>query len=113
VVADHRPRAVLFAGSDLASAAPRIGRPVFVDFPQVQARSGAGLESWKAGWWEPVEARRAVAVSAATSDDIALLTSWGATAVLVPEGTSESTWILAVGPLADAIEHVVRAPATP
>jgi hypothetical protein len=109
-VADHRPRAVLFAGSHLASAAPTIDRPIFVDFPRVEARSGTGgLEAWKARWWEPVEARRAAAVAAATEEDLALLVSWGATAVLVPDGTSPSTWLLAVAPLAEAVEQAVRA----
>jgi hypothetical protein len=109
-VADHRPRAVFFAASHLASAAPTIDRPVFVDFPRVELRSGTGgLEAWKARWWEPVEARRAAAVSAPTDEDVALLASWGAKAVLVAGGTSTSTWLLAITPLADAVEQVVRA----
>ena len=81
-VADHQPRAVLFVGGHLAAASPTIDRPIFVDFPTLAVR-GTGLEALKARWWEAVEARRAVAVSAASADEVDLLTSWGARAVLV------------------------------
>jgi len=118
VVADHRPLAVLFVGGYLAAAAPTIERPIFVDFPELTVRRrrpsppGAALESAKARWWEPVEARRAVAVSATTPDDVELLASWGARAVLVPDASSPSTWVQASAPLADAIETVVRTQVT-
>ena len=105
-IADHQPRAVLFAGSHLAAASPTIDRPIFVDFPTLAVR-GNGLEALKARWWEAVEARRAVASSAASADDVALLTSWGARAVLVADGSSPAEW----GPLADAVAQVVGASA--
>ncbi|MEA2931562.1 MAG: hypothetical protein QOI56_347, partial [Actinomycetota bacterium] len=106
-VADHRPRAVLFVNGYLAAAAPSIDRPTVVDFHDVEVRRGrslaaagsggrrraraaAALESVKAQWWEPVEARRSAAVSATTADDVALLASWGARAVLVGHGSSAS-----------------------
>jgi hypothetical protein len=107
-VADHQPRAVLFTGGHLAAAAPTIDLPVFVDFPTL-AVHGRGLEALKARWWEAVEARRAAAVTAASADDVALLTSWGARALLVADGSSAAAW----GPLADAVEEVVRVPAGP
>ncbi len=101
---DHRPRAVLFVGSHLAAASPTIELPIFVDMPTLAVR-GKGLEALKARWWEPVEARRAVVVSASSADDVDLLTSWGARAVLVPEGSSSVGW----APLVEAVEQVVRA----
>ena len=85
---------------------PTIDRPIFVDFPTLAVR-GTGLEALKARWWESVEARRAVAVSAASADDVDLLTSWGARAVLVADGSSPAAW----GPLADAVAQVVGASA--
>ncbi len=103
-VADHRPRAVLFVGSHLAAVSPTIALPIFVDFPTLAVR-GTGLEALKARWWEAVEARRAVAVSASSAVDVALLTSWGARAVLVGDGSSPAMW----APLADAVEQVVAA----
>ena len=111
-IADHRPRAVLFLAGYLAAAAPSIEPAIFVDFAELSVRRTAAtvLESVKARWWEPLEARRAVAVSASTPDDVALLASWGARAVLVPDATSASTWEQASAPLTDAVEQVVRAP---
>ncbi len=112
-VTDHRPRAILFAAGFLAAAAPSIDRPVLVDFPRLSVRrlpSQPALESAKARWWEPVEARRAVAASASTPDDVALLLAWGARAVLVPDASSPSEWASATAPLAEAIEQLVRAP---
>ncbi|MEA2973922.1 MAG: hypothetical protein QOG82_2380 [Actinomycetota bacterium] len=106
VVADHQPQAVLFTAGHLAAASPTIDLPIFVDFPTLAVR-GTGLEALKARWWEAVEARRAVAVSAASAESVDLLTSWGARAVLVADGSSPAAW----GPLADAVEQVVRAPA--
>ncbi len=97
-VADHRPRAVLFVGSHLAAAAPAMKVPVFVDFPSLAVR-GTGLEALKARWWEPVEARRAVVASTPSTEDAALLTSWGARAVVVADGSSAA-------PLLDAVETV-------
>ena len=105
-LADHRPRAVLFVGSHLAAASPTIDLPIFVDMPTLAVR-GTGVEGLKARWWEAVEARRAVAVSASSAADVELLTSWGARAVLVPDGSSAAGW----GPLAEAVEQVVRASA--
>ena len=105
-VADHQPRAVLFAGGHLAAASPTIDRPIFVDFPTL-AVGGTGLEALKARWWEAVEARRAVTVSAASADDVDLLTSWGARVVLVADGSAAAEW----GPLADAVARVVGATA--
>jgi hypothetical protein len=121
-VADHRPRAVLFAGSHLAAVAPSIDRPIFVDFFELAVRGPRSLESFKARWWEPGEARRAAAASATTAADVALLASWGARAVLVPNGSSASslsegevaghrpvpTWEQACAPLAEAIDQVLR-----
>ncbi len=103
-VADHRPRAVLFAGGHLAAVSPTIGLPVFVDLPTLAVR-GTGVEGLKARWWEAVEARRAVAVSAASADDVDLLASWGARAVLVADGSSPAAW----ASLVDAVKHVTRA----
>jgi hypothetical protein len=103
-VADHRPRAILFTGAHLASAAPAIDVPTFVDFPSLAANAG-GMESFKARWWEPVEARRAVRASASAPDDVARLASWGARALLVVDKSG-------AGPLLDAVEQVVRAPVT-
>jgi hypothetical protein len=105
-LADLRPRAVLFAGSHLAAASPTMDVPIFVDMPTLAVR-GKGLEALKARWWEGVEARRAVAVSASSAADVDLLTSWGARAVLVPDGSSPAGW----APLAEAVEQVVRASA--
>ncbi len=110
-VADHRPGAMLFAAGYLAAAAPTIDRPIFVDFPYLSVRRDApdrsvsAFESLKARWWEPVEARRAVAVSASTPEDVARLASWGGRALLVSDGSTSA-------PLIDAIEEVVRAPRT-
>lgn len=115
-VADHRPRAILYVHGYLAAAAPSIDRPVFVDFPVLSVRRSEGssaFESLKARWWEPVEARRAVAVSATTSDDVALLSSWGARAMPVPDGPmSPSEWATACAALADAIARTARTSAT-
>ena len=87
-VADHRPRALLFAGGHLAAASP-YHRPADLRRLPRAGRAHvvgrAGLDALKARWWEPVEARRAVAVSASTPDDVALLASWGARALLVPD----------------------------
>jgi hypothetical protein len=101
-VADHRPRAILFTDARLAAAAPAIDVPTFVDFPSLAVHAG-GLEAFKARWWEPVEARRAVRASAATDDDVTRLASWGARALLVVDKS-------AAGPLVDTVEQVVRAP---
>lgn len=97
-IADDRPRAVLFVGSHLAAAAPTIKVPVFVDFPTLAVRGG-GWEALKARWWEPVEARRAVVASSPSADDVAVLESWGARAVLVADGSSAAA-------LVDAVERV-------
>ena len=107
-LADHRPRAVLFAGSHLAAASPTIDVPIFVDVPTLAVR-GTGLEALKARWWEAVEARRAVAVSSPSADDVALLASWGARAVLVADGSSPATWEEACAPLVEVVEEAVRA----
>jgi len=98
-MADDRPRAVLFAGGHLAAASPTIELPVFVDFPTLAVR-GTGLEALKARWWEPVEARRAVVASSPSSDEVDVLASWGARAVLVPDGSP--------GALVEAVEQAVR-----
>jgi hypothetical protein len=103
-LADHRPRAVVFVGSHLAAASPTIDVPIFVDMPTLAVR-GKGLEALKARWWEPVEARRAVAVSSPSAADVELLMSWGARAVLVPDGPSPGGW----APMAEAVDEVVRA----
>jgi hypothetical protein len=100
---------VLFAGSHLAAASPTIDVPIFVDVPTLAVR-GTGLEALKARWWEAVEARRAVAVSSPSADDVALLASWGARAVLVADGSSPATWEEACAPLVDAVEEAVRTP---
>ena len=114
MVAEHRPVAVMFSAGHLAAAAPTIDRPIFVDFPELSVRRPPGggrmaaLESAKARWWEPNEARRAVAVSAATADDVDRLASWGARAVLVPQAATAAAWREASAPLADVVERVVR-----
>lgn len=119
VVADHRPVAILFTAGHLAAAAPTIDRPIFVDFPMLSVRRAPAAAGWigaldsaKARWWEPNEARRAVTVSAATTADTGLLASWGAKAVLVPEASTPAEWAQAAAPLADAVERVVRAGAS-
>jgi hypothetical protein len=103
-LADHRPQAVLFAGSHLAAASPTIDLPIFVDMPTLAVR-GKGLEALKARWWEGVEARRAAAVSASSAADVDLLVSWGGRAVLVPDGSSPAGW----APLVEAVDQVVEA----
>ncbi len=102
-IAEHRPLAVLFAGGHLAAASPTIGLPIFVDFPSLAVR-GTGLEALKARWWEAVEARRAVAVSAASAADVDRLASWGAQAVLVADGSAHAGW----APMVEAVEQALH-----
>ena len=73
------------------------------DLRRLPDAGGAGDRGWRrsrpAGGrrWRPA---RAVAVSAASADDVDLLTSWGArAAVLVADGSAPAAW----GPLADAV----------
>ncbi|MCA1842481.1 MAG: hypothetical protein LC792_04690 [Actinobacteria bacterium] len=103
LVARHRPRTVLLAQSYLAAVAPTLAVPIAVDFPDVEvrrmvslagsapsrhARVAFGLEAAKARRWEPRLARSATVVSTASGADAALLTSWGAAPVLVPNGAA-------------------------
>lgn len=101
-LARERPAVVLFAGSSLAAMAPSLDIPVAVDFSDVEvrrmasfarlgglpvrSRAAAGWEALKARRWEPAVARGAVLASTPAADDVALLASWGARAVHVPNG---------------------------
>jgi glycosyltransferase involved in cell wall biosynthesis len=101
-VVRERPEVVLFLASYLAAMAPTLGVPVAVDFADVEvlrmasfarlaglplrSRAAAGWEAVKARRWEPAVARRSVLASTPSADDVALLASWGAPAVHVPNG---------------------------
>jgi hypothetical protein len=101
-VAEHRPRTVLVAPAYLAAGLLRLGVPVALDFHDVEVRRMASLrrvgpprarlvhalEAVKARRWEPALARGADVVTAVSQDDVDLLSSWGATALLVPHGSA-------------------------
>jgi glycosyltransferase involved in cell wall biosynthesis len=100
VASRRRPGVVLFAHGYLAAAAPPLPAPIAIDFADVEVRRMAslartgpararvahGAELLKARRWEPGVARAATVASAVSPADVALLSSWGARAVLVPNG---------------------------
>ena len=96
----NRPRAVLFAQSYLAAMVLGSETAAVVDFSDVEVRRMAslarqgtlrsravhGLEALKARRWEPAVAGRAALCTTPSQADAALLSDWGAAAVLVPHG---------------------------
>jgi hypothetical protein len=100
IVGRHDPRTVMFAPAYLGAVAPDLGVPVAVDFHDLEvrrmrslarhgslrSRAAYSLEALKALRWEPRLARRASVSTATQEDDVARLTGWGASALLVPNG---------------------------
>lgn len=100
IVVRYRPRTVLFTPAYLAAAAPDVGVPVALDFHDLEVgrmlslagegsvrnRAAYGLEALKARRWEPRLARAATVTTATCPADVARLSAWGASPLLVRNG---------------------------